>query len=144
MIINASMALRLLNHFLLKNIRIDTQEETSSNTRKILLLVASQRCDEYFTELLRLRSSVWPAAERSYRQCGNSSFCCLARSGIIGSVYSSSPSTFSACIGSSQVPQTNCASGFAHAFNPHSGQVYFVLLAAFFFRVVSFSLLRSW
>src|SRR6266567_2066578 len=53
---------------------------------------------------------------------------------------SSSPSAFSTSIGFRQVPQTNGASGFAQAFNPQEGQVYFVLLAAFFLRSLSFSL----
>ena len=35
---------------------------------------------------------------------------------------------------SSQSPQTRLISGLPHAFRPHAGQVYFVLLAAFFFR----------
>src|SRR4051812_49660312 len=34
--------------------------------------------------------------------------------------------------------------GFAHAFSPHTGQVYLVLLDVSFLRVASFSLLRSW
>ena len=53
-----------------------------------------------------------------------------------------SPPTFeknqpSACIGSSQSPQISRVSGFAQAFAAQAGQVYFVLLAAFFFRAAS-------
>jgi hypothetical protein len=44
------------------------------------------------------------------------------------------PSASSASSGSSHSPQTSRASGFAQAFIPQSGQVYFVLLADFFLR----------
>ena len=51
----------------------------------------------------------------------------------------------SASIASLQSPQIRWASGFAHAFRPHAGQVYLVLLAAFFLRVAaSPSPARSW
>jgi hypothetical protein len=44
----------------------------------------------------------------------------------------SSPSP--ASIGSWQSPHTSEVCGFAHAFTPQAGQVYFVLLADFFLR----------
>ena len=51
----------------------------------------------------------------------------------------------SAPIASPQSPQIKWASGLAHAFMPQDGQVYLVLLAAFFLRVAaSPSPARSW
>ena len=49
---------------------------------------------------------------------------------------SSSPSSSvaSPSMRSSHSPHTRLISGLPHAFNPQPGQVYFVLLAAFFFR----------
>ena len=43
----------------------------------------------------------------------------------------------SASIASRQSPQSRAVSGFAQAFTPHVPQVYFVLLAAFFLRVLA-------
>ena len=55
------------------------------------------------------------------------------------------PARSSASIASPQSPQIKWASGLAQAFMPQAGQVYLVLLAAFFLRVAaSPSPARSW